>query len=116
MFMHTLRSLYGWTDEQILWHIQEFGKEWIDETTELINEQRKRELEEEVERRRWAIHVAPISRTPMDSSGGNSLESYRKSLLRELDKLVPWREEERKESIRKRLKEPPQNVEPITIE
>ncbi len=114
--LHTIRSAYGWTDEQILDHIKEYGLAWLNETIDLINEDRKRAVEERMDERRWLVHVLPLARTPMDKKGSKSLDRYAKHLLHALERAMPWSEETRRARIRERLKKPPQNVEPTVIE
>lgn len=106
--MHRLRSAYGYTDAQILYHVREYGSAWLREALYHINEDEKKHLEEEVERMRWQVHVMPLARTPWDKKGSNSLADLGKTLLKYLDNALPWIKEERDRKIRERLKNPPQ--------
>jgi hypothetical protein len=111
-----LRSAYGYTDEQILNHIIEYGTKWIEEAIGFIVDDQKREMEQDVERTRWLIHALPLARTPMDKKGGRAMTQYSKRLLNALDEALPWKAKEKHDAIRKRLKEPPQSVKPRVIE
>lgn len=114
--MHLIRSAYGYTDEEILQHITKYGLSWISEAIGFIIEDRKREMEQDVERTRWLIYALPLARTPTDRSGGNALNSYSRSLLNALDEVLPWKAKEKHDAIRERLKKPFQSVPPRIIE
>lgn len=106
--IHTLRSAYGYTDEYIYDSIRRYGQAWVDEAIGCINEDKKREMEWQVESLKVLVQIAPIARTPMDRKGGNNLQKYTRRLLKELDSLLPWKAEERRRAIKERLSKPPQ--------
>ena len=106
--LHTLRSAYGYTDEQIFDNIREYGQAWIDESINLINEDKKQEMEWQVETLKVLVQIAPVARTPMDKKSGTSLQNYTRRLIKELDLLLPWKAKEKHDAIKERLKKPPQ--------
>jgi hypothetical protein len=100
---HRIRQAYGFTDEQILEHISEYGQQWAIEAYEMI-------MEDEDRYWQFMVSVMPLARTPMDKKFGKSLTRYAKDLRRSISKaLVPWVEEKRIQAIRDRLSRPPES-------
>lgn len=106
--MHMLRSAYGYTDEQILAHIIQYGEAWIREAYQNI-------VEDEVDSRRWLVYALPVARTAQSRKGGSAIAQYQKRLLRVLDESIPWVKERKAKHIKKRLAEPPRSTKPIVI-
>jgi len=100
---HKIRNNYGFTDEQILDHIQQYGQEWAVESYEFIMED---------ENTFWQLltSVAPIARSPMSKKAGKELLRYTKTIRKEIAKaLAPWLEERRIQAVRERLAKPPES-------
>jgi hypothetical protein len=100
---HRIRIAYGYTDEQILEHIGEYGEDWALDAYRMIMED---------EDRYWQLllSVTPMARTPMDKKSGKALTKAMSTLRKEISKfLAPWIEQERIANIRARLAQPPKS-------
>jgi len=101
---HQIRQAYGFTDEQILAHIEEYGEEWALESYRFIMEDKNLYWQ-------TMTAVMPLARTPQDKKFAKSLRTYSKELRKTLEKtFAPWIEQKRIAAIKKRLAEPPKSV------
>jgi len=101
---HQIRQAYGYTDEQILSHIQEYSEEWAYDSYQFI-------MEDKVTHWQTLMAVMPLARTPSDKKFSKSLIKYTKDLRKSIElTFAPWMEQKRIEAIKKRLAKPPEGV------
>ena len=101
---HRIRQAYGYTDEQILDHIEEYGDKWAYDSYKYI-------MEDQVVYWNTLMSVVPLARTPSDKKFAKSLQKYAKDLRKSIEKmLAPWIEKRRIDAIKKRLAKPPNGV------
>ena len=101
---HQIRQAYGYTDEQIIDHIGEYGEEWAIDSYQLIMEDQNMY---------WQMMVAalPMARTPSDKKYAKSIQRYAKDLRRSIERtFAPWIEHKRIKALRERLARPPESA------
>lgn len=79
-----LRSTYGWTDIEIVAHVDQFGFMWLLDAVRKIQEDKQQE-------RIFQYNLAPLHQTPQTKEGARSLKQQAKNLLRQIQDLTPWR-------------------------
>jgi hypothetical protein len=81
--MHVVRRGYGWTDAQIIEHVETWGSDGLFACYKHIVEDRATEW-------RWMVNAAQAARTPMDKKSGQGLQGYVRKLHKAIDSMVPW--------------------------
>lgn len=81
--MHDIRVAYGWDDEKILDYAEFNGIGNLIDQWKFIRE-------DEVNKYRMLMSIAPMARTPMDKKSSSAMNNYAKKLDKQLDSLVPW--------------------------
>lgn len=101
---HQIRQAYGYTDEQILDHIELYGDKWAFDAFQYI-------MEDKAVYWQTLMSVMPLARTPSDKKFSKSLQKYTKDLRASIEKMyAPWIEKRRIAAIKKRLAEPPKGI------
>jgi len=91
--MHVIRKGYGWTDNEIIAQIEQFGDRWAIDAYRRI-------LSDDALELHWAVNVAQAARTPMDKKSGKGSRTYVRILHRSIDKMTPWKGDSRLERLK----------------
>lgn len=90
--LNSIRTAYGWTDEQILDQIEMFGLSWFEETIKLIIEEKQSDY-------KMLAMLIPLGRSPFGKEDGAALKRYSDNVLKALDRMTPWRIRSRRDDL-----------------
>lgn len=81
--MHIIRASYGYTDNVILDHVEEYGFGWMEDAIKHIQEDKYQHYQ-------IMSMMFPMARTPMDAKGSRAMQKYSKQVDEVLLSLAPW--------------------------
>jgi len=56
-------------------------------------------IEDEVDKRRWLVNVAPLGRAPQDKKSSRAINKHARALHDYLDRLITWRKVEKRNKL-----------------